>query len=85
MKKEMTKKEMKEYLKGEINSKWEHIRTIRHLIDGIEQQQEQSDNDIKLLEMLKDDKNREVSKADDLEKLLMTFFGENQYGEKVGA
>lgn len=78
MKKEMTKKQMKEYLKNEINKRWEHVRSLRSMIESID------DNDKKVRDILVNDKYKEVEKADDLEDLLIIFFNENMYGEKVG-
>lgn len=84
MKKEMTKNQMKEYLLKEINQYWDSVKRYRSMIESIESQEEKSENDKMLIDIMKKDKFENIEKADLVENILIDCFGVNMYGEKVG-
>ena len=73
----MKKEEMKNYMKSVLDEKWENIRRWDSMIQGIEEQETQSENDMKLVEYLKRDKYQEVGKCIEIEKMFETMFKES--------
>lgn len=75
MKKEMTKQQMKDYLKEQIEDKWRQVQNCKDIIAHIERQSELTENDKNVFEMMVNDKHNLVGEIIKLEELYKTFFG----------
>ena len=77
MKKEMTKKEIKNFMEGLVNEKWKEVRNWKSIIACIEKQTEKTKNDENVLAICVNDKHNLIHEIIELEKLYKTFFGKD--------
>ena len=75
--KELTKKQMKEYMKGLVDSKWERVHNIKWCIEKYNEKTEHTELETRCYEIDVNTKHQLVLEICELEKLYKTFFGKD--------
>lgn len=77
MSREMTKKEIKNFMKGLVESKWERVHNLNISIRFYDECKEPTELETKCFEIDKETKHEVVKEIIELEKLYETFFGKD--------
>lgn len=74
MSREMTKEEIKDFLRKEIENNWKHVRDCREMVEMYQKQDDLTEVEAKCYEIFKDEKASTIKETIMLENLFRTFF-----------